>query len=155
MACRRGDGIGLGLRAHAFRLTPGADLRGELERLIEAHGFPGACILSCVGSLSRARLRMPGAVGDEELFRTLDEPMEIVSLAGTLGPDGLHVHISLARRDGACIGGHLVRGCVVHTTAELVIGELPDIEFRRLRDPATGYNELSVQPLPGGGKSLS
>jgi hypothetical protein len=27
-----------------------------------------------------------------------------------------------------------------------VIGELPDVEFRRPWDPATGFNELGVQP---------
>lgn len=136
------------MRAHAFRLTPGTDLKEALERLTEAHALRAGCILSCVGSLSRARLRMPGAVGEAEVFRTFDEPMEIVSLAGTLCPDGLHVHISLARRDGACIGGHLVPGCIVNTTAELVIGELAQVEFRRPLDPATGYGELSVQPRP-------
>jgi predicted DNA-binding protein with PD1-like motif len=79
--------------------------------------------------------------------------MEIVSLTGTLGPDGLHVHISLAGADGACIGGHLVEGCIVNTTAELVIGELADVAFRRLADPATGYAELVVAPRPPGGDS--
>jgi len=89
---------------------------------------------------------MPGAAGEAETFRSFAEPMEIVSLTGTLGPDGPHVHISLARSEGACIGGHLVLGCLVHTTAELVIGELPDLEFRRLPDAATGYSELTVSP---------
>jgi len=134
------------MHAHAFRLTPGLDLKAELQRLTDAHGFRAGCILSCVGSLSQARLRMPGASGEPEVFKTFAEPMEIVSLAGTLGPDGLHVHISLSRADGACIGGHLVQGCIVHTTAELVIGALADVEFRRPMDPATGYNELSVSP---------
>ena len=134
------------MRAHAFRLTPGTDLRAELERLTQTHGLRAACILSGVGSLARAHLRMPGAAGDPEAFAIFAEPLEIVSLAGTLGPDGLHVHISLSRADGACIGGHLVRGCIVHTTAEVVIGELPDVEFRRAPDPATGYAELSVRP---------
>jgi predicted DNA-binding protein with PD1-like motif len=138
------------MRAHAVRLAPGTDLRAELERLIERHGLRAGCILSCVGSLSRARLRMPGRIGDAEVFKALDEPMEIVSLAGTLGPDGLHVHIGLARRDGSCIGGHLVHGCVVNTTAELVIGELAELEFRRRPDPATGHHELSVEPRPSG-----
>ena len=138
------------MRAHAFRLTPGTDLQQELKRLTEAHALRAGCILSCVGSLSRARLRMPGAVGEAEVFRLFDEPMEIVSLTGTLCPDGLHVHISLARRDGACIGGHLVPGCIVNTTAELVIGELLQVEFRRRRDSATGYDELSVEPRPSG-----
>ena len=140
------------MRAYAFRLTPGTDLEQELARLIEAHALRAGCILSCVGSLSRARLRMPGAIGEEEVFRTFVEPMEIVSLTGTLGPDGLHVHISLARRDGACIGGHLAAGCLVNTTVELVIGEAPQLEFRRLPDPATGYAELSVQPRSSGGE---
>ena len=134
------------MRAYAFRLTPGTDLRAELTRLTAEHALRAGCILSCVGSLSHARLRMPGAIGDAEVFATFVEPMEILSLTGTLCSDGLHVHISLSRRDGSCIGGHLAHGCVVHTTAELVIGELPQIAFRRPLDSATGYNELSVQP---------
>ena len=136
------------MRVYAFRLTPGTDLKAELERITKLHALRAGAILTCVGSLSAARLRMPGALGEAEIFRTFAEPMEILSLAGTIGPDGLHLHISLARRDGACIGGHLVPGCIVNTTVELVIGEAPLVTFRRLPDPATGYAELSVQPQP-------
>lgn len=134
------------MRTLAVRLTPGADLKAELERLAREHGLQAGCILTCVGSLGRARLRMPGAIGEAEVFRTFEEPMEIVSLTGTLCPDGLHVHIGLSRRDGACIGGHLAGGCIVNTTAELVIGELGDVAFSRPTDPGTGYDELSVTP---------
>lgn len=134
------------MRAHAFRLTPGTDLKAELVRLTTVHGLRAGCVLSCVGSLSDACLRMPGSIGEAEVLATFSEPMEIVSLTGTLGLDGLHIHISLSRRDGSCIGGHLLEGCTINTTAELVIGELPDVEFRRPLDAATGYNELSVQP---------
>ena len=133
------------MRTLAFRLTPGTDLLHELEHLTGAHALRAGLILTCVGSLSRTRLRMPGAMGEEEVFRTWDEPMEIVSLTGTLCPDGLHVHIGLALGDGRCIGGHLASGCIVNTTAELVIGELEDVEFSRPLDPATGYDELSIK----------
>jgi predicted DNA-binding protein with PD1-like motif len=133
------------MRAHAFRLTPGADLKAELARLTEALGLRAGFILTCVGSLSHARLRMPGAADETEVYRTFEGPMEIVSLTGTLLPDGLHVHISLSGADGACVGGHLAHGSIVHTTAELVIGELTDAEFRRRPNPATGYAELSVE----------
>ena len=133
------------MRVHAVRLTPGTDLEEELERLTQALGLGAGCILTCVGSLVRARLRMPGAIGEPEVFRNFDEPMEILSLTGTLGPDGGHLHIALARRDGGCVGGHLARGCMVNTTAELVIGDLPELEFSRPPDPATGYDELSVR----------
>ena len=136
------------MRVHAVRLTPGSDLKAELERLTRERALAAGCILTCVGSLSRARLRMPGGPGEAEAFGTWEEPMEIVSLAGTLSPDGLHVHVSLSRRDGACVGGHLVEGCTVRTTAELVIAELPYLEFRRPPDLATGYRELSVRPYP-------
>ncbi len=136
------------MRAHASRLTPGTDLKSALERLTEELGLRAGCILTCVGSLSRARLRMPGAMGEAEVFKTFAEPMEIVSLTGTLCPDGAHVHISLARPDGSCIGGHLVQGCIVNTTAELVIGEAPQVEFRRAPDAVTGYEELNVLPRP-------
>ena len=134
------------MRTHALRLRPGADLKAELQRLTEARRLRAGCILTCVGSLARGRLRMPNAPGEADLLVDFDEPMEIVSLTGTLGPDGPHVHISLSRRDGACVGGHLVQGCIVNTTAELVVGELADVEFRRLPDPATGYHELAVLP---------
>jgi predicted DNA-binding protein with PD1-like motif len=134
------------MRAYAFRLTPGTDLLEALKDLTEAHGFRAGCILTCVGSLSEARLRMSGAAGEPEVFRTFVETMEIVSLTGTLCPDGLHVHIALSRRGGDCVGGHVVSGCTVHTTAELVIGELPDVEFSRPVDEATGYDELSIRP---------
>ncbi len=134
------------MRTLAVRLTPGTDLKAELIRLVETHGLRAAAILSGVGSLSQAKLRLPSAAGEPDALLSLDEPTEILSLAGTLSPDGLHVHVALARRDGAVVGGHLVSGCTIHTTAELVIGELTDLEFRRPLDPATGYGELSVGP---------
>ena len=103
------------MRTLAVRLTPGTDLKAELMRLTEAHALRAGLILTCVGSLARARLRMPGAAGAPEVYRTFDEPMEIVSLTGTLSPDGLHIHISLSRADGACLGGHLATGCLVRS----------------------------------------
>jgi predicted DNA-binding protein with PD1-like motif len=131
-----------GMRVHAIRLTPGTDLKAELARVTKQEALRAGFIISCVGSLSQARLRMPG---EPESFRTLAEPLEIVSLVGTLCADGPHLHISLSRRDATCVGGHLVSGCIVNTTAEIVIGEAPDIEFSRPTDPATGYAELEVR----------
>ena len=64
-------------------------------------------MLTCVGSLARARLRMPNAFGEAEAYHAWIEPMEIVSLTGTLCADGVHLHISLSRRDDSCVGSHL------------------------------------------------
>ncbi len=132
------------VRMWAFRLAPGADLRRELASFVAANGLRAAFVATCVGSLARARLRLPSAMGEASEVISLDEPMEIVSLAGALSPDGPHLHIALSRRNGQCVGGHLVDGCIVHTTAEIVLGELTDLAFRRVADSETGYNELSV-----------
>ena len=132
------------MRAHAVRLAPGTDLKLALASIARERGIGAGCILTCVGSLSRARLRAPGSAGKTEALLAFEGPMEIVSCVGTLGPDGAHVHLSLSLPDGYCVGGHLMEGCLVHTTAEVVIGELPNVEFRRGLDEATGYRELVV-----------
>jgi len=44
------------------------------------------------------------------------------------------------------IDGHLCVGSRVRTTAELVIGLLPQWRFNRKLDPATAYAELQISP---------
>ena len=80
----------------------------------------------------------------------LDEPFEIVSLTGTVSAERLHLHISLAREDLSVLGGHLLEGCVVNTTAEVVLLELDGICFSGAFDPATGYTELCIRPGKAG-----
>ena len=130
------------MRTHALRLLPGQDLRHALERVTSELQLRAGCIVSCVGSLSRARLRLAG--GDEVL--ELEGPFELVSLVGTLSPDGPHLHVALADGGGRVHGGHLLAGCPIHTTAEIVIGELEGVAFTRELDPATGWRELVVRP---------
>jgi len=74
---------------------------------------------------------------------------EIVSLVGTMGADGMHLHASLADAQGRVFGGHLLSG-LVHTTVELVVAELRDVDFRRRLDARTGFRELHVEPRGGG-----
>jgi predicted DNA-binding protein with PD1-like motif len=80
------------------------------------------CLISGIGSLSVARLRLAG----RRQSTTLAGDLDILSLAGTLSPDGAHLHIAVADSSGAVIGGHLCAGSLVRTTAELVIRPAPD-----------------------------
>jgi hypothetical protein len=132
------------IRTRALRLLPGEDLRRALEEATQRLPLGAGCILTCVGSLSRARLRLAG--GDEVL--ELGGPLEIVSLVGTLSADGPHLHVALADGAGRVHGGHLLTGCPIHTTAEVVFGELEGAVFARERDPTTGWRELVVRPRP-------
>jgi predicted DNA-binding protein with PD1-like motif len=72
----------------------------------------------------------------------LEEALELITLSGTLSPDGAHLHASVADARGNVRGGHVMAGCIVRTTAEIVVAALPGWEFRRQHDLATGYQEL-------------
>ena len=129
-----------------LRLAPGDDLRQTLETWMGEQQEQAGCVISAVGSLSVAQLRFAGAAEDT----TIHGELEILSLAGTLSPDGAHLHIAVADSRGAVIGGHLCPGSLVRTTAELVIGLLPEWRFSRELDPATGYAELRITPRAPG-----
>ena len=105
-----------------LRLRPGDDLRLDLEAWMGAQQDQAGCVISAVGSLSLAQLRLAGATQATAIRGDL----EILSLSGTLSPDGAHLHIATSGSSGAVIGGHLCAGSLVRTTAELVIGLLPD-----------------------------
>lgn len=126
----------------ALRLRPHQDLNRELRRFTHAYHLQAACVLTCVGSLRQAVLRpanQPATVSWTDKF-------EIVSLTGTLSPDGLHLHIALSDGAGRTIGGHLMDGCRIYTTAEIVIARLAGWQFTRPVDPETTYDELIPAP---------
>lgn len=127
---------------HAFRLVPGDDLKAAIVAKATQLDAGAACILTAVGSLSKARIRYAGRPDYDEIAGDL----EIISLVGTLGPDGAHLHLAVADADGRTIAGHMGDGCIVRTTAEVVIGVLPGMMFHRVEDPRTGYRELSIEP---------
>jgi uncharacterized protein len=125
-----------------LRLQPGDDLRRALEAWMGEQHEQAGCVISAIGSLSVAQLRLAGAAE----ATAIQGELEILSLSGTLSPDGVHLHIAVADSSGAVIGGHLCAGSLVRTTAELLIGLLPEWRFNRELDPATGYTELQISP---------
>jgi predicted DNA-binding protein with PD1-like motif len=130
------------MKVMPLRLRPGEDLRRVLEAWMGEQQEQAGCLISAVGSLSLAQLRFAGATQATAIHGEL----EILSLSGTLSPDGAHLHIAISGSSGAVLGGHLCAGSLVRTTAELVIGLLPDWRFSRELDPTTGYPELRINP---------
>ena len=131
----------------AFRLPPGADLIEGL-RAARAEVDAGAmAVVTCVGSLTRAVLRHA-----DRAEGTLHEGrFEIVSLVGTVDPAGQHLHLSMACGEGRVVGGHLLPGSRVYTTAEVVAVALPDLAFSREPCALSGHRELVVRPAGAGG----
>jgi predicted DNA-binding protein with PD1-like motif len=130
-----------GFKIYALRLRPGQDLRTELERFAKERNIKAGFIMTAVGSLKKAALRL----ADQSATSSFEGKYEIVSLVGTLSPDGVHLHISLSDSNGKTIGGHLVAGCEIYTTAEIIVGEATGIIFTREKDKTTGYQELKIR----------
>src|SRR4028119_367783 len=106
----------------AIRLKPNEDLKESLKTFVKQNNIQSGFILTAVGSLKQATLRF----ASQDNYQVFDERFEIVSLVGTLSTHGIHLHISLSDKNGETLGGHLVEGCIIYTTAEIVIGTSED-----------------------------
>jgi predicted DNA-binding protein with PD1-like motif len=130
------------MQAFTFRLKAGQDLFNEIEAFVAEKNIEAGCVLSAVGSLTHATLRL----ANREYYSEYDGRFEIVSMTGTVSVHGSHLHISISDGDGKTIGGHLVPGCKIYTTAEMVLGIFDDVVYKREFAEDSGYEELVVKP---------
>lgn len=128
---------------HSVRLHRGDDLLNSIKNLAQEKHVKAGVVLSAVGCVLKARLRDASGV----TIRDIEEHCEIVSLNGTVSEKRCHLHLALSKEDLSTVGGHMVEGCIINTTCELVIGEVPgqqiDVEF----DEETGYKELIFKTI--------
>jgi predicted DNA-binding protein with PD1-like motif len=129
------------MQTFAFRLKSGQDLFNEIEAVLAEKNIEAGCVLSAVGSLTHTTLRL----ANREYFSEYDGHFEIVSMTGTISVHGSHLHISISDEDGRTIGGHLVPGCKIYTTAEMVLGIFDDVVYKREYAEDSGYEELVVK----------
>jgi predicted DNA-binding protein with PD1-like motif len=128
------------MQNYTFRLTPGQDLFDAIGAFVMEKQVKAGCILSGVGSLTHATLRL----ANRELPTEYEGPFEVVSITGTVSMYGSHLHISISDGDGKTLGGHLGSGCKIYTTAEIVIAAFQDIVYKREFAEDSGYDELVV-----------
>lgn len=129
-------------RIHVLRLEPGEDVRAKLLEWVHGQRIEAAAITSAVGSLTHAHLRYANRA--DGIMTTAD--LEVLSLSGTLSMHGMHLHLSVADRDGHMLGGHMLDGCIVRTTLELTVQEIDGVRMVRVKDQESGYEELSPEP---------
>ncbi|WP_333890702.1 PPC domain-containing DNA-binding protein, partial [Atlantibacter subterraneus] len=114
----------------------------QLRAFIQQHQLSAAWIAGCTGSMTDVALRYAGR--DETTL--LRGTWEVISLSGTLELTGEHLHLSISDPQGAMLGGHMMPGCTVRTTLEIIIGELTALTFSRQPCEVSGYEELVVNP---------
>lgn len=128
------------MKVFPIRLEPNADLRQSLKSFAVEQNIQAGFILTGIGSLKEAVIRF----ANQQDTTVLTDKFEILSLNGTLAATGIHIHIMIADRQGKVIGGHLSDGCIIYTTAEIVIGIVENFGFYRSFDEQTGFNELEI-----------
>jgi predicted DNA-binding protein with PD1-like motif len=128
------------MQNYTFRLASGQDLFDSIQAFVMEQHVEAGCILSGVGSLSQAAIRL----ANREYTSEYEGPFEIVSITGTVSINGSHLHISISDGDGRTIGGHLESGCKIYTTAEIVIAVFRDVIYKREFAEDSGYEELVV-----------
>lgn len=128
------------MRNYTFRLSPGQDLYNSIEMFVQDRKIEAGCLLSGVGSLTHATLRF----ANQEIHNEEIGHFEIVSLTGTVSLHGSHLHLSVSDNQGRTVGGHLVPGCIIYTTAEIVILAFDDVVYKREFAQDSGYDELVV-----------
>ena len=126
------------MKTHCIRLKRGEDLLESIKAVCAEKKISAGIVLSGVGCILEGRVRDASGV----TIREIKDHCEIVSLNGTVSDQRCHIHIALSKEDLSTIGGHLCSGCIINTTCELVISEIPGVSFGVEEDPETGYDEL-------------
>ena len=132
-----------GIVAHVLRLKPDQDLYKEIRAYINKNSIQACFVMTCVGSLKKINIRLACGL----TYLSLTQNFEIVSLVGNISMEREHLHIGLSDSEGKAFGGHLMDGNIVYTTAEIVLGVLPELKFSKALCEKSGWEELTINKL--------
>jgi len=120
------------------RLFENEDLLEAISNTAKQRGIKAGFFI-LIGTLKEAKLGFYRQGKYQPI--QIDEPVEIVSCIGniSLKEEELvaHAHISVSNKEGKVLGGHLLPGCMVAVTAELVLVEAVDVKLQRKFDEKT------------------
>ncbi|HEY4674539.1 MAG TPA: PPC domain-containing DNA-binding protein [Candidatus Bathyarchaeia archaeon] len=128
------------------RMSEGEDVLETIKKCAEENSIHAGAIL-VIGTLRDAVL---GYYKNKEYkYIHLNAPLEIASCIGNVAVDDkgevlVHAHIVVSDENGQALGGHLMKGCHVGATAELVIIEGKDVNLQRVFDEKTKLNILKL-----------
>lgn len=128
-------------QTHAIRLLPGDDLKGAIERFVTDQKIEAGWVASCIGSLTDYSIRFANA----NTTTVGKGYFEILSVGGMVSINGSHLHISISDDEGHTLGGHLMPGNRIYTTAELIIVSTQRFRFLRELANETGWKELRIE----------
>ena len=129
-------------------MGPGDDILKTIEHVAIEHDVKSGQI-TLIGAVSRAKLGYFDR--DSGVYRDflIERDLEVVSGMGNISrleDDSVvvHAHLVVSDEEGRCWGGHLMEGCEVSVTIELVIIET-NADLRRVKDEMTGLNLMDIR----------
>lgn len=129
------------MKTLTFRLRLGQDLADSITQFSSLHNIQAACILSGVNS---SLPRLSFALVNQDQYDQYQEHFEIVLMTGTVSVSGSHLHIAISDERCQTIGGHLVSGYKIYSTAEIVIVVFSDLIYTREPCLEPGYDKLVI-----------
>lgn len=130
------------------KLQRGEAVLSSLRGALTDRGIASGLVLSGIGALEGLELGWYDVEGEVYVRKRFEGSHELLSLQGsvTLEADPpLHLHATVAGPDYGAVGGHLFDGRV-SVLAEIGVQHLEGLQMTRKKNPATGLNELTVEP---------
>jgi len=120
------------------RLFEGEDLLEAITQTAKK-GKIKAGFFTLIGTLKKAEMGFFHKGQYQPIEMT--EPLEIVSCMGNISIKEkailVHAHITVSNQKGQVFGGHVLPGCIIAATGELVLTEAVDVELQRKLDEKT------------------
>lgn len=146
-------------RIVTFKLKPGTKLLESINEACKAHGVQSGCIVTAIGSLNGADLKIPEVKPEFALGYGYGDaikitgPLSLVNMAGFIchADDGTiepHIHVTVSEPSGKVHAGHLVMDtALVLLTVECVIAEFGGIDMRMVTDPDRGIRVVRMAQI--------
>lgn len=127
------------MKNHVLVLKTGDDALAAITKFAKRNKIEGASF-SAIGAFREATIAFWNWDTKEYEHIEVAEQVEVLTLTGNVSRAGdqvkLHSHVTLGRRDGATVGGHLVRA-IVRPTLEVFLIDY-GIRLTRSKDLTTG-----------------
>ncbi|MFB6131907.1 MAG: PPC domain-containing DNA-binding protein [Halanaeroarchaeum sp.] len=123
------------------RLARGDPVMDSLETIREECDVTGGFFFG-IGAVDDVTLGHYDVSEQDYREKTFEEEFEVTSFLGNIGPDKIHAHIQLGRRDFTSLGGHFVDG-VVSGTFEIVVVPV-ETELVHQFDEPTGLDVFDL-----------
>ena len=120
-------------RVLLLHLTVGDDVRQCIEDACKKNGIQTGVVTSGIGSMRKIYYHYTAATTEkpEDVYETVEKPMELVSLQGIVLEGEPHLHMLATEGGHNVYSGHMELGCEVQYLVEISVTEVKDMPLGR------------------------